>query len=112
MNKKTNIINMLDNFNAIHPKLKFTMEQQTQNKINYIDLTIDKNQNKLNFEIYRKPTTTDLILHSTSCHPYEHKKSAINYLYNQMNTYKITEENEKKEEEIMEEIISQILNNE
>jgi hypothetical protein len=34
------------------------------------------------------------------------KKSAINYLYNGMNIYKITEENKKKEE-----IISQILNN-
>jgi hypothetical protein len=96
MNKKTNIINMLENFNAVHPKLQFTMEQQTQNKINYIDLTIDKNQYKLNFEIYRKRTTTDLILHNASCHPYEHKKSAINYLYNPMNTYKITEEKKKK----------------
>jgi hypothetical protein len=80
--QKTNITNTLEDFNAIHPKLKFTMEQQTQNRINYLDLMITKNQNKLNFEIYRKPTTIDLILHSTSCHPYEHKKSVINYLYN------------------------------
>jgi hypothetical protein len=65
---------MLENVNAIHPKLKFTIEQQTQNKINFIGLTIKKNQNKLNFKIYRKPTTIDLILHNTSCHPYEHKK--------------------------------------
>jgi hypothetical protein len=98
---------MLENFNAIHPKLKFTIEQQTQNRLNYLDLTIKKNRNKLNFEIYRKPTTTDLILHNNSCHPYEHKESAINYLYNRMNTYKITEENKNKEEEI----IKQLLNN-
>jgi hypothetical protein len=65
---------MLENFNAISPKLKFTIEQQTKNYINYLDLTIKKNQNKFNFEIYRKPTTTDLMLHNTSCHRYEHKK--------------------------------------
>jgi hypothetical protein len=51
--RKTNIINMLENFSAIHPKFIFTIEQQTQNRINYLDLTIKKNQNKLNFEIYR-----------------------------------------------------------
>jgi hypothetical protein len=80
--QKTNIINMLEDFNAIHPKLKFTMEQETQNRINYRELTIKKNQNELNFEIYRKPAATDLILRNTSCHPYEHKKSTVNYLYN------------------------------
>jgi hypothetical protein len=35
----------------------------------------------------------DLIIHNNSCHPYEHKKSAINYLHNCMNTYSITHEN-------------------
>jgi formamidopyrimidine-DNA glycosylase len=104
--RKTNIINMLENFNAIHPKLKFTIEQQTQNRINYLDLTIKKNQNKLNFEIYRKPTTTDLILRNISCHPYKHKKLAINYLYNRLNTYKITEENKKKDKEIIRQILN------
>jgi hypothetical protein len=40
---------MLENVNAIHPKLKLTMEQQTQNRINYLDLTIKNNQNKTEF---------------------------------------------------------------
>lgn len=39
----------------------------------------------LKFAIYRKPTTTDLIIHKDSCHPHEHKKSAINFLVNGMN---------------------------
>jgi hypothetical protein len=94
--QKTNITNTLEEFNAIHPTLKFTMEQQTQNRINYLDLTIMNNNNKLSFEIYRKPTSIDLILHNTSCHPYEHKKAAINYLYNRVNTYKLTKENKTK----------------
>jgi hypothetical protein len=49
--QKTNITNTLEDFNAIHPKLKFTMEQQTQNKIIYLDLTITNNKNELSFEI-------------------------------------------------------------
>jgi hypothetical protein len=95
--QETNIINTLGDFNTIHPKLKFTIQQQTHNKLNYLDLTVTKIQNSLNFERYRKPTTTNLILHNTSCHPFEHKLSAINYLYNSMNTYEITEENKKKD---------------
>jgi hypothetical protein len=62
-------------------------------------------QNKLSFEIYRKRTTTVLILCKASCHPYEHRKGAINYLYNRMEQYKITKENEK------EGTINQILKN-
>jgi hypothetical protein len=53
--QKTNIMNTLDEFNAIHPKLKFSMEQQTQNRINYLYLTITKNQNEWRFGIYRNP---------------------------------------------------------
>jgi hypothetical protein len=75
-----NIENTLDEFNTIHPKIKFTMEKETQNRINYLDLTITKEYNKLMFSIYQKPTTTDSIIHNDSCHPSEHNKLAINYL--------------------------------
>jgi hypothetical protein len=80
----TNTENTLEEFNTLHPKLKFTMEKETQNKINYLDLTITKKHNQLTFGIYRKPITTDSIIHNDSCHPYEYKKSAISYLINHM----------------------------
>jgi len=38
----TNIQNILDDFNTIHPNLKFTAETETNNKINYLDVTIHK----------------------------------------------------------------------
>jgi hypothetical protein len=72
---------MVGNLNAIHPKLQFNIEQRTQNRINNVDLTIKKNQNKLKFKIFRKPTTNDLLLHNTSCHPNEHKNRLLtNYI--------------------------------
>jgi hypothetical protein len=37
------------------------LKKKTQNKINYLDITITKEDNKLSFVIYRKPTTTDSI---------------------------------------------------
>jgi hypothetical protein len=102
--QKTNIMR-IDEFSAIQPKLKFSMEQQTLNGINYLDLAITKNRKELRLGIYRKPNTTDLILRNTSHHPYEHKKSAINYLFNRMNTHGLTKENKNKEEKIMAEIL-------
>jgi hypothetical protein len=76
----TNIHNTMQEFNAIHPKLKFNLETKMQNKLNYLDITISKQKVKLTFGIYKRPTTTDTIIHSNSCHPNEHKVEAINYL--------------------------------
>jgi hypothetical protein len=67
------------------------MEKETQNRINYVDMTIIKEHNILTLNIYRTPTTTDSIIHSESYHPNEHKSSAINYLVNRMNIYPLTQ---------------------
>jgi hypothetical protein len=61
----------------IHPKINFTTEEESDNKTNYLDITILKTYDKLSFGIYWKPTTSDLIIHNDSSHPYEHKKAAI-----------------------------------
>jgi hypothetical protein len=53
--------------------------------------------NKLTFSIFRKATSTGLIIHNDCCHPPEHKNSTIGYLINHMNTYTyaITDTNRK-----------------
>jgi hypothetical protein len=71
--RTTNINNTLEEFNKIH-------SGKINNKINFLDTSIAKTHNKLLLGIYRKLITTDLIIHSDSCHPHEHKKkSAINF---------------------------------
>jgi hypothetical protein len=82
----TDTQNTLKELNTVHPNLKLTLETETHNKINYFDITINKQQDKLTFGIYRKPTTTDTIIHNNSCHPNGHKRSAISYRINRMNT--------------------------
>jgi hypothetical protein len=101
----TNIHNILKEFNTVHPNLKFTLETETHNKINYLNITVNK-QDKLTFGIFRKPTTTDPIIHNNSCHPNEHKRSAINYLINCMNTYHLTPESKAQENTIINEILT------
>jgi hypothetical protein len=40
------------------------MEKQIDNKLNYLDITIENIYHTFTFGIYKKPTTTDLIIHN------------------------------------------------
>ena len=88
---------MLDDFNSVIPNMKFTLEKEENKKITFLDNTIAKGHDSLLFELYRKPTTTDVIIPNDSCHPGEHKTAAIRYFYNRMKWYKLTPENQQKE---------------
>jgi hypothetical protein len=68
-----NIDSTLQEFNLLHPNIQYTIEKQIYNTLHFLDITIKNVHNKLNFDIYRKPTTTDIIIHNSSCHPTEHK---------------------------------------
>jgi hypothetical protein len=95
--RTTNINNKLEKFSKIQPRIKFTIEEQVNNKINFLDISITKTRKKLKLGIFRKTTTTNLIIHDSSCHPYEHKNAAINFLNNPMNKYPITYSNNNEE---------------
>jgi hypothetical protein len=73
------------------------MEKEIDNKINFLDVTIQKDTDSLSFNIYRKPTMTDTINPNYSCHPQEHKYAAIRYLTYRMNTYNLNAVNKGKE---------------
>jgi hypothetical protein len=68
--------------------------------IHFLDLTIARTYN-FQFKIYRKPTTTDAIIPTDSCHPAEHKMSAIRYLHNRNQEYITTPEEKQKEDKII-----------
>jgi hypothetical protein len=103
---ETDIENTLYEFNNIHPNIKFTIEKEVNNTINFLDLSISKADNNLQLGIYRKPTTTDSVIHSDSCHPLEHKRAAINFLINQLNRYPLTHNNKNIEENIVRTILN------
>jgi len=80
--------------------MHFTMKEEVDNRINFPDITISSVNNKIPFNIYRKPTTTDIIIPNDSCHPPEHKLAAIKYLTNCLSTYPWNETNKRKENDI------------
>jgi hypothetical protein len=83
--KKTNITQTLKEFNKLQSTINFTLEKEQQESINFLDISIYRKHNNLQFTIYRKPTQTNIIIPKSSCHPFEHKMSGINYLVNRIN---------------------------
>ena len=64
--------------NDFHPTIKFTHEISTTS-INFLDITVHKTpENKLETDLYSKPTNANLFLHYTSCHP-QHTKNSLPY---------------------------------
>jgi hypothetical protein len=105
--QSTNIENMLIEFNNIHKNIQYTREDETNNTINFLDITIHRTERKLTYGIYRKPTTTDTMIHQTSCHPQQHKMSGIRYLVHRLHTYPMEKNEKKKESDIIKQILTQ-----
>jgi len=58
----TNIQDIANDFNTLHPNLKFTTEMETNNTLNYLDITLHRTPTGWKTSIYRKPTFTDSII--------------------------------------------------
>ena len=86
----TDIQGVLDRFNDVSPTLSFTLEMEKDNGINFLDISIFKDNDTIQFKIYRKPTTTDILIPFDSNHPFEQKLSAVRYLANRLITYPLT----------------------
>jgi hypothetical protein len=93
---KTNLYDVFNVLNNILPTMKFTIEEEKENKINFLDITISKKKD-ISFEIYSKPTATDTIIPNDFCHPHEDKLAAIKYLANRTETYYLNDINKEKE---------------
>ncbi|KAL7405160.1 hypothetical protein ABVT39_024706 [Epinephelus coioides] len=61
-------------FNSNNYHLKFTMDYN-EHQINFLDILVYRDQNKLGTKLYRKSTDRNSILHGTSFHPIPLKKS-------------------------------------
>jgi hypothetical protein len=87
----------LQEFNTVHQKLQFTLEEETNSRLNFLDITIIRSNDSIQFSIYQKPTATDTIVTAVFCHPNEHKQSAIRFLNHRNTTYLTTPEIKRHE---------------
>ena len=92
-----NLEKFLDFINSINKKIQFTMEKSLNNEINFLDINIKKINNHLEFDIYRKPTTTDTIIHYTSKQSWKIKLSPFHSFIHRLVTFPLNKENFNKE---------------
>ena len=52
---KSNTHDVLNEFNQITPKLKFTIEEEIESKLSFLDITIQREEHRITINIYRKP---------------------------------------------------------
>ena len=52
---------ILNYTNNINRHLRFKMAQKEKGKINFLDLLITRNEDKITIDIFQKPTTTDIL---------------------------------------------------
>ena len=69
--------NFLDVLNGLHPSIHFTMELSNNDSIPFIGTLITKNGNKVETQVYRKPTNTGLLLHFQSHTDLRYKRCLI-----------------------------------
>ena len=79
------------------PTMHFTMEE-FENKTSFLDITISKDDNSVQFSIYRKTTATVFIIPNDSYYFAEHKLAAVRYLTTRLSTYPMN--NTKKESQV------------
>ena len=72
--------------------LEFKLTEKENNNINYLDLSIHRNNNNPKLGICRKSTQTDTTIHFTFNHPLEHEIAVHNFFINRMLTKPITEQ--------------------
>ena len=87
----------LNTLNALHSNIKFTVEIEQTQSINFLDLNISRTEGGFSFKIYRKPTTTDTTIPFDSYSPIEHKLAAYRSLIHRAFTIPISNNNLRSE---------------
>ena len=95
---------LLHYMNNINKNIQFTLEIESDNAINFLDLTFMKHNNKFQYRIYRKPTTTDGVIHADSFHPHSQKMAAFNSMIHRLYSVPLDPANHKEEVDIIKHI--------
>nr|VZI00016.1 unnamed protein product [Spirometra erinaceieuropaei] len=85
--------------NSIFPDIQFTMEEEYNNQLPFLDVNITRMANGgIRTTVYRKATNTRRILQFRSNHPIGHKRSCVRALFQRVQTH--CNDNDGRREEV------------
>src|SRR5436190_9621658 len=105
-NKRENLQTFLTQLNSFYNTIKFTYEIERNNCIPFLDLLVKytEDQPKINYEIYRKPTSNFRFIPNDSYHPQSQKRAAFDSMVHRLLTTPLSSEDYNKELNIIKEI--------
>ena len=68
--------------NNLHQNIKFTMEEESNGELAFLDTLLKRNNGEISVLVYRKSTHTDQYLHYSSHHQTSCKESVVCSLFN------------------------------
>lgn len=93
----TELSDFLSWLNQLHININFTMEVESDRSIPFLDLRLTRLEDKVVFDIYRKPTQTDYTIGFLSNHHFGHKLSGLQFLVHRLHSIPLGEDNYTKE---------------
>jgi hypothetical protein len=72
---------LLEKCNDVHPDILFTIEQPVNNKLPFLDLTVERQGGKFSFSLFSKTCHSGNVIHWSSCHP---RSTLFNILKNEI----------------------------
>ena len=96
----TQLNDFLAILNSQFPSIKFTIEVGGTN-INFLDLSIYISEGKHHFNIYRKPTHTDITIQGDSYCPLAHKHAAYHTMIHRLISVPLSPEDFQREVDII-----------
>jgi hypothetical protein len=96
--KKDDADNILERINSFYPSIQFTTELEVNRSIAFLDLKVTvNNENGIEFDIFRKPTDSQLCIRSDSFHHQSHQHAALHSMFHRMFNIPLSPENFNKE---------------
>ena len=80
--KRRHLENVFHRINNLHQNIKFTMDEESNGELAFLDTLLKRNKGEISVLVYRKPTHTDQYVHSTSLHQISCDESVVSSLFN------------------------------
>jgi hypothetical protein len=103
-NTDTDIVNVVQRFSSIHRTLIFSKQGETDNSLNFLDVTLRRTESNFTVITFRK-RTTDCVIRNTSYYSPSQKLAFITFLCNRIHTCPLEEEEKEKETHIIRQIV-------
>ena len=80
--KRTHLENFFHHINNFHQNINFTMEEESNGELAFLDNLLKRNNGEISILVYRKPTNAGQYLHYSSHHQKSWKESVVSSLFN------------------------------